>query len=268
MHARLILLGVIAVAGCTLENPAFDETGGTQGETSANTSVDTEAGSGEEGQPLVCGLDFGQPIQIKLPPTCNEDDDQGYDRWFTVLGAAGSTWQLGACTNPNCDGCELFELPLTFAGIEVGQLASTGACLRVSARRRAPLNPDSCEFDTVVVSEYANNVGAPVLIARNHDSVGLPVVDPAAGPMLDGFDPQLVLADQCACSEYPADCCDGVGPAPAVYEYDLGLADTIAIDERDTLTIDGVDYEFWALDASETGACDDPMRVAWTLTRE
>lgn len=269
MHARLVLLGVITVAGCTQDNPAFDDESGTQGEaSSAATSVDTAeaADSGEEGQPLVCELSGGQPMTIEMAALCIQEDLEAYDRWFTVLSVAGSTWQVGAC-DPNCEpSCQGLELPLTFAPIQVGDLADVGSCLRVSARRRPPVNPDACEYHTAVVWKYSGNVGVPILIARNDATVALPSIEPAPGVMLAGFEPQLVLTDLCSCADYPDDCCNGQAPAPAVFDFDVGLGDTIDIGSKDTLVFDGIEYEFWALDAFETGVCDEPPHVSWALT--
>jgi hypothetical protein len=275
MHARLVLLSVITVIGCARDNPAFEGSTGTETSTSsmsADTNTDTadmEAESSADGQPLMCELGGGQPMMIELAPQCAQDDLEAYDRWFNVLAVEGSTWWVGACTDPNCGGCQdQTQLPLSFAPIPVGDLAGPERCLRVMARRRDPANPDSCSYGTVVVSDYTDSdVGVPILIARNDSTIAFPVIEPAAGPMLSGFDPKFMPADTCPCADYPDDCCDGQDPAPTVFDLEIATGNTVEVGQTGPVTLDTIEYEFWALDAFDTGQCDEPRHVSWALTR-
>jgi hypothetical protein len=274
MHARLVLLSLITVVGCTGDNPAFESSAGTGAEmSSTDTDMATDTGmeveSGEDGQPLMCELGGGQPVMIELAPQCAQDNLEAYDRWFNVLAVDGSTWWVGACTLPNCEGClDQTQLPLSFAPIPVGDLAGIGRCLRVEARRRNPTNPDSCTYDTVVVSDHSdNNVGVPILIARNDMALALPVIDPAVMPMLSGFTPKFMSVQTCPCANYPSDCCEGQDPAPTVFDLEIATGITVGLGQTGPITLDTVGYEFWAFDAFDSGQCDEPRHVSWALTR-
>lgn len=233
--------------------------------------TDTGVADEEEGPPM-CELEGGEPIDIKMAPACRQEDFEVYDRWFKVVGAVDSSWEVDACTQPNCGGCvSAVEPPLTltFSPIQVANLADVESCLRVRAHRRYPVNPDACEYHTAVVWDHTvGNIGVPILIARNDPNVAMPVLDAVSLPALAGFVPELVVDEQCSCDIYPGDCCDGVDPGPTVYEFGIGAQNTVPIDGKETLNFDVVAYEFWAFDAFETGICDEPPHVSWALTRK
>jgi hypothetical protein len=159
----------------------------------------------------------------------------------------------------------VFALSLDFAPVDVEALADEDSCLRVSAWRSNPDNKEQCHYDTAVVWEYENGVVVPILIARNDPTVPLPAID--AGSQLAGFEPELMMADLCDCSESLGECCYGVGPGPATYEFGVGLPNPVEIGMKATLVFDGRDYEFWGHDAFDTGVCNEPRRVSWTLAR-
>ena len=82
-----------------------------------------------------------------------------------------------------------FEHPIP----NFGNLADVDSCLHVIGRRLDTINPDGCDFNTVVVVDVSNGANTPILIARNDEGVQLPALDPSSGAMLAGFQPGLTL---------------------------------------------------------------------------
>jgi hypothetical protein len=270
MRARLCLFCLIVTTGCRRDNPAFDESTGTdvtssEGDPTTLTSVDAESDSGQEAPDPVCELEPGGPLEIDFgPPTCAETPES-YDRMHPLLSIDGSTLNVGTCDQGalDCSECETaVEIPLNFAPLDLSMLSAVpGDCLRVQARRLDPSNPDTCRFQSVLIEVHAALARRPIMLARNTTGVALPMQDNSSP--LASFDPTLVQVEDCACAEFPDECCDGV--ARTLYALDIGLPDPVQIGQTVPLEFPNDHYSFTTLDAFQTGECGEPRQEAWGL---
>src|SRR5262245_50072180 len=113
MRARLGLLTCFAMfagvaAGCTRDNPAFDEpTGGEDGSGTTDIREDIPSESAET--PAACELMGGTDMTIEVPQPCGESNAMlgTYEHWFKVVEAAGSTWSVQFCLDQECLDCEM-----------------------------------------------------------------------------------------------------------------------------------------------------------------
>lgn len=263
MRARLVLLCVIGAVGCTRFNPAFDDLNET--DTPAETTVvDTLDSSGET--PLTCDIEGGEELFIELVSPCGGDDLTVYDKFHNIVSIEGSTLWVGVCSDPLCEMCEdQIPSPLIVSPIELTGLAPEQTCLHVVGRREEPDNVDSCEFEALMIETSVGGTSrVPLVVARASPVVALPPVD-SSSPMTGAFNPTLVLADSCPCASYPDACC-GTKP-PSVYDFDIGLPEDVTIGEVVPVPLDQRQYEFWAVNAFESGECDAGLELGWALAR-
>lgn len=268
MRARLACLCVLAAAGCTRENPAFNVVD-TEAETSAGTDTEpaeTGDGNGEEAPDPACELEGGTNLDIQMAQICGADPFV-YDKWLLVSGFNGaSTWVVNSCL-AGCTNCEdMVGLNLKFGPLPVDELAGPGACLHVLGRRREPGDINSCNFQTAVVWEVDDGGHDLVLVARGATDVELPAPEGNSAPGTPDFNVTPVSADSCPCDEFPGACCETI--APTTFEFDIGGPDTIPIGEVVPVNVGGRPMNFHALNAFLTGECmDDLPHVSWALTR-
>ena len=253
-----------ATIGCTRDNPAFDPDGGdTQAQETVSEGVDTDAEtpseSGEEESPMLCGLEGGKDMSIKVPQPCGETNDELtlYEHWFQVVEAGGSTWSVQFCDEA-CGECEPIPADLTLAPLSVADLAGPGACLKLAARRLG--TGDDCNYHALSIVEPAAT-GRVVVLARRTELLELPELPTNTG--LLGFEPQLVFDQACDCAETPDSCCGNL--APTLYAYEVG-GTVIPVGGRETVTLGQNNYEFWAFDAFDSGECNGGARMVWALT--
>jgi hypothetical protein len=276
MRARLalLLLSMFATTGCTQDNPAFDESAGTAATTSdddpsTNTLSSSEVDSGgQEAPDPVCELQPGVPLEIDLGPAGCADSLESYDRYHPLVGIEGSTLLVGTCPlgaltcSEECEAA--IPTPLSFAPLDLTNLAVPGDCLHIYARRQDPNNPDACRFQSVIVETANDTLRRPLLLGRNTSGVVLPPVDNASP--LFGFDPVLVPVESCACEEFPDDCCDGLETTR--YGLQVGQSEVVNIGETVPLLFGNESYAFTTLDAFQFGECGKPMQEAWGLVSQ
>ncbi|MFO7566852.1 MAG: hypothetical protein R6X02_29685 [Enhygromyxa sp.] len=259
-----VIVGV-ATPGCTRDNPAFDADDEAQSHetaaegTEADTNDELPSESGEEESPMLCGLEGGSDMIIKVPQPCGETNDSLalYDHWFEVAEASGSTLSVHFCQEA-CAECEPIPADLTLSPLPMDELVGPGACLRMQARRLG--EGDDCNYHAVSIQEPAA-AGRVVVLARRTELLELPELETHTG--LFGFDPQLLRAEGCDCEETPDSCCGTA--APTLYDYDVN-GTVIPLGQTQTVSIGQNNYEFWAFDAFDTGECDVGTRIAWALT--
>lgn len=273
MHVRCgpwllaLTLGVVASA-CARENPAFDgaretlgsvddDDGPSSGGDGPQTSGVPDESGDEEGL-LLCDLQGGIDMDIKVPQPCGETNDalDTYEHWFNVVSASQSSWQVQFCT-ANCGDCEPLAAALTFAPLPVAELAGPDTCLRMAARRLG--TGDDCSYQAATVQNMSNN-GEVLIVARRTELLEIPEL--ASNTGLLGFAPSLVVDEACTCDETPDSCC--AGQAPSLYAYDVAGVE-IPVGETASVSIGGRSFEFWAFDAFSPGGCDQ-TRVVWALT--
>lgn len=268
MRARLALLGVIAIVGCTRDNPAFDDPADTEATTADSVDTDPTSAEGMEAPDPECLLEGGESMVIELVLPCDsglDNDPKTYDKWHNVVELNGSTLGVGICQDSTCMECaDAFPQPLKLEPLPLSNLVVEGDCLHVVGRRAEPQTPASCVFQTVAIEVMTGQGRQTIAIARNASVVDLPTLDANSGPMVSGFDPSLVVGESCPCTMYPDDCCDGV--APTVYDFNVGLPEPVSIGQNAIVHLDGRDFEFWGLDAFQPGECGEPLRVSWGLT--
>jgi hypothetical protein len=274
MRARLVLLGVIVVAGCTRDNPAFETSSGeTESLTNeAGSEADGDIDTGQEAPDPVCPLAPGQPLLVKLPPapTCGGDMPEDYDEWVIVVeGVDQNTVRVGTGCAPGCtpDSCAVATpVPLTIEPLPMDVLTPLDSCLHIRARRLAPLNPESCEFDVVAIEEMVGQSTVPIVLLRNADGVSLPMDNLVNAPQFAAFEPDLIFDDACSCAEFPNECCDALAPTTFVFTSEH-LPNTVAPGNSPvTVSLDGLEYEFRPYNAFQPGVCQEPLQVSWALT--
>jgi len=260
---------MLAVVGCTRDNPAFGEGGS---ESSAGTDTDAptdseESGeeSGEGGLDPACEPMRGPGGLINVVQSCTPNTDDGlYDHWLYIIGAEDSEWRVQVCVEPNCGDCkERTDAPLTIEPLDLAALAGPMTCIHVKARRLPTQNVSSCEYHSIVVEADVNGVPVPLVMARTAEGVELPPV--AMGSELAGFEPAPVeVASDCPCDEFPQACCEGDGREPTTYAWDIDTA-TVPVGMQAPIWFGDREFEFWALDASDPGVCDVPRNMAWAV---
>jgi hypothetical protein len=274
MRARLALLVLFACA-CTRDNPAFGESTSTAAtttdgdDTSTTRTTDVESGEGQEAPDPVCELQPGVPLEIDLGPAGCADTPETYDRYHPLVSIDGSTLFVGTCPldSVGCsDQCESdIPTPLSFAPLDLTNIAAPDDCLHIQARRLNPSNPDLCRFQSVVIeSANTGTPPRPLMVGRNASGVGLPPINDAS-PLV-GFDPALVHVESCACADFPSECCDGV--EPTVYALGIGQQDVVHIGETALLESPDGSYAFTTLDAFQPGECGKPRQEAWGLVTQ
>lgn len=264
MRARLDLLICFAMAGaaatgCMRDNPAFEdeETGGDP-ETAADAGHDLPTETSDDSSSS-CELAGGMDIEIKVPQPCGETNDMLglYEHWFLVTAAAGSTWTVQFCT-ADCMECEPVAGELLLDPLPVAQLAAPNTCLLMKGRRLG--SGDDCSYHAISIQDMSNN-GAMLVLARRTELLELPPIDSSTG--LFGWQPTLVIDQQCDCALSPDACC---GSEPAtLYAYQVEGSEPIPVGSMQPVTIGGRSYDFWAFDAYKPGECNATTSVSWAL---
>lgn len=261
-----LLIGFALCIGCTRDNPAFDPNEDTQGEAGQDTIADgtdeLEPETGDESTPLSCGLEGGVDMNIEFPLPCGELNDNLnlYERWFNVVGATGSTWSVQFC-KAGCveEDCTPIPTDVLVEPLPVAELAGPGSCLKVLARRLG--SGDECDYHTVIIQEPAA-AGRVVLLARRTTLLEFPELETGTG--LAGFEPELVIDEQCDCAETPGSCCGS--EAATLFAYQVGGSVIPVGSPPQTVTINQQSYKFWAFDGFRPGHCNAQTRVVWALT--
>jgi hypothetical protein len=268
MRARLDLLicFAMAAAGCTRDNPAFDEPSETSGgsdtldqrfdlPSDTNDTDDTN-----EESPAMCELAGGVDMDIEVPQPCGETDDALglYEHYFHVVEAAGSTWSVQFCPDQTCIDCEPVVADLVLAPLSVAEIAPPGACLLMRGRRLGA--GDDCNYHAVSIQDMSNG-GAMLVLARRTELLDLPPIDTNTG--LLGWEPTLVVDETCDCAATPDACCDG--QAPTLYAYQVNGPTPVPVGSVATVTLGQRSYDFWAFDAFQSGDCGAPIDVSWAL---
>jgi hypothetical protein len=261
------LAACLVSSACTRDNPAFDQPVETEGhETLADgTDEDDDQAeladeSSEEQGPMLCGLQGGKDMNIKVPQPCGETNDElnVYEHWFKVVEAGGSTWTVQFCSEA-CGECEPIAADLVVAPLPVAELAGPDACLKMAGRRLG--SGDDCSYHAISIIE-PGAAGRVVVLARRTELLEIPGL--ASGTNLLGFNPQLSVADSCDCGETPDSCCGD--QSPTLYDFQVEGA-VIPVGENQIVTLgQNTPYRFWAFDAFNPGECNAGTRIAWALT--
>jgi hypothetical protein len=274
MSACRLLPLLLALVGCSMDNPSFGGESGT-GESGLDSDTATDPSTtAETTDPTIdpmCPLGPGTPLEIDLAVgSCSGDDPLAFSRPVKLVEAVGSTLRVHQCNLDSLD-CSVCAddatdtiSDLSFAPLVLDDIAPEGTCLHVAARRIDGSNPVSCRYDTVVVEAATNGTRVGLLLGRNTAEAELPPID--GNTFLDNFDPVAFEDQTCACDKYPDDCCDGV--APTTFEYEIGTGMPVAIGGHATLTLPVGNYEFTALDGFQPGECGKPKQIAWALVRK
>jgi hypothetical protein len=256
------------MAGCTRDNPAFEDSTSTAEATTdpdgTSMTADVESG-GQEATDPVCELQPGVPLEIDLGPASCADSLEVYDRYHPLVMIEGHTLWVGTCPGDatSCaQGCETqFPIPLSFAPLDLTGIAAPDDCLHVHARRLDPSNPVGCRFQSVFIDADNGLTRRPILVGRNTPGIFLPPFDNTSP--LFGFDPTLVYVDNCSCTEFPNECCDG--NSPTLYGLDIGQAALVNIGETVAVDVPNDSYTFTTLDAFQLGECGKTPQEAWGL---
>ena len=260
LSVRLVLPFAIAGLACVQTNPEFDppETGDSG---SDEVGVDTDTGG------ALCPLQpAGAELVIDVPPTCGENspDDTFYERLILVNDTGKNDITGFSCTDMLCgpDTCKgPVPATVTVSPLPIGDLVVPGDCIYLRASRRVP--EDTCAYEAIAI--WRNQEPEPIIVARSSNAE-LPARD---GSTTSGIDlhPGTDEIDSCNCTLYPGSCCNGTSDPPTNYALTVGGMSVMPPDGIGTVTLDNLEYSFYAIHAFNPGGCDEPDRLAWGITR-
>jgi hypothetical protein len=248
-------------AGCTRDNPAFDEPTGSGAEGDSGTTDIREDIPGAEETPAVCELMGGTDMTIEVPQPCGESNATlgTYEHWFKVVEAAESTWSVQFCNDPACTDCEMLVGELVLSPLPVEQLAGPGACLFMQGRRLG--TGDDCNYQAVTIQD-ASAGGDVLVIARRSELLELPPLETNTG--LHGWEPGVVEYQVCDCDETPEACC--ADQVRTLYAFNLNGTIAEVGGPNEGVLVAQRNYDFWPFNAFHSGECGAAIDVSWALT--
>ncbi len=273
MRARLglglaICLAVAGV-GCPTPNPDWDDpnAGSESDEGSSDTDPDPETGEGSE-MP-VCELPELSAPRVDVPQTCGPIND-ALGLWQRYLRVDEFVDDGQVLLGSYCDATCTPELcpddapvPIEFGKLPLTQIAKSGDCLRVTARRLDFVS--ECRYEALLIEKMINGITGDVLLfASTNEALNLSDLEPGRPDFEFGLDD--AEQDSCECSGDAGSCCNEYEATMLAYELAGGTVSAGA--PPAPVSYAGKAYDFYPFDARRRGACDAPAELTWAILAE
>jgi hypothetical protein len=293
MRALGLLTIIVALGGCTRDNPGFldsatvgnaagtgdatgvDAGGADAGGTSDSTDTaasETHAGDGDGDGDGTCPPD--EPEFSILLDGEGTETVECYP--WDVLGAGGQSmiyWSTSSgvvnLTGPCDEACinctdRPYTLTLAPGGFEDDTPAEPSCIVLVGEGELNQADPSVCEWSAMTIFVSDPILGEAMSVSLSIDDYGVPLmVEALAEATQDTFSVDAARAAECACEG--GVCCDPNNP-PA--EYKLYLEDGQSVYSGGSVFYDFAfaEYQFHNLASVDDGACPGDRQIAWALT--